>query len=162
MVIPPLLALVLAVCFMAPFAGWWSLLPAAALLAADAAATRVRLLRRKIPIGFASLLNGRLRALGSLLYYLCYHLVRYYAAPLLIIALVVPGFRSWALPASALLCAAGVDYLVKRPKLAFIRFIVIYLLEQLAYGSGVFWGCLRRKCFSSYRVVILKHMEATA
>lgn len=162
MVIPPLLALVLTLSLIAPFSGWWPLLPAAGVLLADAVTTKIRLLRHKLPIDFVSLLGGRLRALGSLLYYLCYHLMRYYATPLFLIALTVPGPWSWTLPVAALLCAAGVDYAIKKPKLTFIRFSIIYLLEQLAYGSGVFWGCLSRKCFTSYRVVIFRQMERAA
>jgi mycofactocin system glycosyltransferase len=162
MVIPPLLALVLAICLMSPFAGWWSLLLATGLLVTDAFSTKTRLLRRKIPIDFVSLFKGRLRALGSLIYYLSYHLVRYYATPLLLVTLIAPGPWSWALPAAAILCAAGVDYAIKKPRLMFISFTIIYLLEQFAYGSGVFWGCFSRKCFTSYRVAIFRHMEQTA
>jgi cellulose synthase/poly-beta-1,6-N-acetylglucosamine synthase-like glycosyltransferase len=159
MVIPPLLALVLVICLVAPLLGWWLLPTAALLLAMDVTATRISILRTKLPIGLASVLGGRLRALGSLIYYLCYHLVRYYATPLLLVALFVPGLWSWALPLTAFLCAAGVDYMIKKPRLTFISFSLIYLLEQIAYGSGVFWGCLDRKCFTSYRVVIHRHME---
>ena len=79
----------------APFAGWWTLLLAAGLLVTDAAVVRVRFTRRRLPIGLVPLIAGRLRALGSLAYYLSYHLVRYYAAPLIVIALIVPGFWAW-------------------------------------------------------------------
>ena len=159
MVIPLLLATVLLLCLTAPFAGWWSLLLAAGLLVADAATVRVRFVRRRLPVGLKSLLAGRLRALGSLAYYICYHLVRYYAVPLIVVALTAPGFWSWSLPLAVLLCAAGVDYAVRKPPLSFIRFCGIYLLEQIAYGAGVFWGCLSHKCFASYRVVINPQTE---
>jgi mycofactocin glycosyltransferase len=162
MVIPPLLAMVLMLCLAASFAGWRTLLLAAGLLVADAAIVRVRFIRRRLPIGLVPLLAGRLRALGSLAYYLCYHLVRYYAVPLIVIALLIPGFWAWALPVATLLCAAAVDHAVRKPPLSFIWFCGIYLLEQLAYGAGVFWGCLNRKCFASYRVVIFRHAEVSA
>ena len=162
MVIPPLLATVLALCLAAPFAGFWTILLASGILVADAAIVKGRFVRRKLPVKMRSLLAGRLRALGSLAYYLCYHLVRYYAAPLIVFALVVPGFPAWGLPVAALLCATGVDYAVRKPPLSFVRFSVIYLLEQLAYGAGVFWGCLSRKCFASYRVVIFRQIEQAA
>jgi len=162
MVVPPLLALVLMLCLAAPLAGGWTLLPAVGLLLADAAIVRVRFIRRRLPIGLPALLGGRLRALGSLAYYISFHLVRYYAAPLFVIALVVPGFWAWALPLAALLCAAGVDHAVRKPPLAFIRFCGIYLLEHIAYGAGVFWGCLRRRCFGSYRVVLHRQVEQAA
>ncbi|HLO24471.1 MAG TPA: mycofactocin system glycosyltransferase, partial [Geobacteraceae bacterium] len=149
----------LALFLLAPFAGWWPLLPAAGILAADAALVWMRLKRRGLPISLPALVAGRMRALGSLVYYLSYHLVRYYSAALLALAALVPFF--WVVPVVALGCAAGVDYAVRRPRLSFIRFAGIYFLEQLAYGTGVFWGCLRMKCFSSYRVAIFRHVELT-
>uniref|UniRef100_A0A831XMY8 Mycofactocin system glycosyltransferase n=1 Tax=Geobacter metallireducens TaxID=28232 RepID=A0A831XMY8_GEOME len=159
MVVPPLLALLLALCALAPFTGWWTLLPAAVILAADAAAMRLKLARRNLPIGLGTLLAGRLRALGSLVYYLCYHLVRYYSIPLVAVALMLPLF--WAVPLGALLCAAKVDHAIKKPRLPFVPFAGIYFLEQIAYGAGAFWGCLSRRCFASYRVVLLRQMEAS-
>lgn len=162
MVVPPLLALLLVLCLMATFAGRWPLVLALGLLTVDAVSARVRFARRGLPIGLPALLGGRLRSLGSLIYYTSYHLVRYYAVPIIVIALIVPGFWAWALPVAALLCAAGVDHAVRKPPLSFIRFCGIYLLEHLAYGSGVFWGCLRRKCFASYRVVLHRHLEQAA
>jgi hypothetical protein len=60
-----------------------------------------------------------------------------------------------------LVCAGGVDYAIKKPILSFPKFISIYFLEQISYGAGVFWGCLSRRCFASYRVVIFRQMEQT-
>lgn len=159
MVVPPLLAVILSLCLIAPFAGYWPLLPAGVLLAADALGVRMRIGRQGISIGLAAILAGRLRALGSLVYYLCFHLVRYYAVPLITIAVMVPGFWAWALPVAALLCAAGVDHAVRKPPLAFPGFCGIYLLEHISYGSGVFWGCFKQRCFASYRVELLRHVE---
>lgn len=160
MVIPPLLALLLVLMIMAPLTGWWTLLPAAALLAADAAAVRLRVYRQGLPIGLAAIIAGRLRSLGSLVYYLSYHLVRYYSTALIAIALLFPP--SWTLYAALLGCAAGVDYAVMKPPLSFVRFALIYLLEQVAYGAGAFWGCLRGKTFASYRVMILRRAEVAS
>ncbi len=160
MVIPPLLALLLALCIVAPFTGWLSLPIAAGVLIVDAILVRLRFARRRLPIGLPALLAGRLRALGSLVYYLSYHLVRYYAIPLIAISLLVPFF--WLVPVGLLACAAKVDHAIKRPQLSFVRFAGIYLLEQIAYGSGVFWGCLSRKTFASYRVELLRQMEVSA
>jgi mycofactocin system glycosyltransferase len=162
MVVPPLLALLLALCLIAPFAGSWPMLLALGLLAVDTIYVRVCFARRGLPIGLRDLIGGRLRALGSLIYYISYHLVRYYALPLIVIALIVPGFWAWALPVAALLCSAGVDHAVRKPPLSFVRFCGVYLLEHISYGAGVFWGCLRRRCFSSYRVVLHRHMEQSA
>jgi len=157
MVVPPILALILTLCLIAPFTGWWSLLLAGGLLAVDATTVRLRVGRQGLPIGLGAILAGRLRALGSLVYYLCYHLVRYYALALIACALIVPAF--WVVFGAVLACAAGVDHAVKKPRLSFPVFAGIYLLEQVAYGAGVFWGCLSRKCFASYKVLILNHAE---
>ena len=160
MVVPPLLAIVLFLSLIAPFNGGWSLLLGGILLATDAAIVRFRIAKQGLPIGVAAILAGRLRALGSLVYYLCYHLVRYYAAALIAISLFVPIM--WIVFGAVLACAAGVDYAVKKPRLSFPAFTAIYILEQVAYGSGVFWGCLSRKCFASYKVLILKQSELPA
>jgi cellulose synthase/poly-beta-1,6-N-acetylglucosamine synthase-like glycosyltransferase len=160
MVIPPLLATILVLCLMTFFTGGWSLLAAGGVLLSDAVAVRLRTGKQRLPISLAAILAGRLRALGSLVYYLSYHLVRYYSTALIMISLFVPVL--WPLFGTVLGCAAGVDYAVKKPKLSFYTFTGIYLLEQLAYGAGVFWGCLSRRCFASYRIEIFRQMEQTA
>lgn len=160
MVIPPLLAIILALGLMTFFLGWQPLLPACGLLLFDAAAVRLRSSRQGLPLGLAAILAGRLRSLGSLGYYLSYHLVRYYSTPLIAFSLFMPVL--WILFGAVLACSAGVDYAIKKPELSFPKFAGIYLLEQLAYGTGVFWGCLKRKCFASYRVVIFRQSELHA
>lgn len=160
MVVPPLLALILALCASAPFAGRWSLAVAAAFLAADTALVGVRLNRRGINVGIPAIAAGRLRALGSLVYYLSYHLVRYYAAPLLVVSCISPVVGLFFLMVFG--CAAGVDHGVRKPKLSFPRFAGIYLMEQLSYGAGVFRGCLAGRTFASYRVEVLRQMEQSA
>jgi hypothetical protein len=159
MVIPPLLAIILAFCLMTFFLGWWPLLPACGVLLFDAIAVRIRTGKQGLPLTLAGILAGRLRALGSLVYYLSYHLVRYYSTALIVLSMFVPVL--WMLFGIVLACAAGVDFAIKKPELSFPKFTGIYLLEQLAYGAGVFWGCLSRRCFASYRVVIFQHMEQT-
>jgi len=159
MVIPPMLAILLALCAVAPFTGWWSAAVAAALLVGDCIRAGIRLKRRALPIGLPSLVAGRLRALGSLVYYLSYHLVRYYAVPLLAISLLVPSAGLFFL--AALGCAAGVDHGIRKPRLSFPAFTGIYLLEQLSYGAGVFRGCLTGRTFASYRVEVLRQLEQT-
>ncbi len=156
MVVPPLLALLLVLCCAAPFVSWWLLALAGLVLLIDAVVVRVKFIRRKLPLGMPTLLAGRLRALGSLVYYLSFHLIRYYLIPLLAVSLLFP--LMFAVTAGMLLCAARVDYSVKKPlHLPFIMFTAVYLMEQVSYGAGVFWGCFTRRTFSSYRVVLLRH-----
>lgn len=160
MVVPPLLAAILLLSMMTIFIGLWALLPVSGLMLFDAVVVRLRTGKQGLPIRLADILAGRLRALGSLIYYLSYHLVRYYAIALIAIALFVPVF--WLLFTAVLATASGVDYAVKKPKMSFLTFAGIYLLEQLAYGSGVFWGCFSRRCFGSYRIEIFRQIEQTA
>ena len=159
-VLPPLLGLVLTLCALAPYCNWWPVSVAVGLLAADAFVYRKRLALRGLALGFPKILAGRLRALGGLCYYLSYHLIRYYALPLGALTLLLPEFR--ALPAALFLTCVGVDYWIKQPNLSPFAFACVYLLEQVAYGAGVFWGCLRGRGFASYRVTILKRMELSA
>jgi len=159
-VLPPALGVVLALVILAPYLSWLLIPAAALLLAADAAGYRRRLARRGVPLAFSAILAGRLRALGGLSYFLSYHLIRYYAPLLGALVLLLPPF--WALPLAALFTSAGVDYFIKKPRLSPVTFTWIYFLEQIAYGSGVFWGCLRGRGFASYRVTILRRAELTA
>ena len=157
LVVPPQLALLLALALFAPATGGWSLVGATGLLVGDGLVRRRQFGQRQVPIGFGALLAGRLRALGSLVYYLSYHLVRYYALPLLVVAILWSPV--WLGLLAALVGTARVDYAVRRPEQAFFPFVGIYALEHLAYGAGVFWGCVRRRCFTSYRVVLLRQAE---
>ncbi len=159
MVVPVLPALLLALCLVAPFTGGWSLLAAVGVLLADILAVRFRLARRNIPLGLPALLGGRLRAFGSLVYYLSFHLIRYYSLAVIAASLVVPLL--WLPFLAAIGCAARVDYTVKKPDMWFAGFVLVYVLEHIAYGAGVFRGCLGRKCFSSYRVTIMGQTEVT-
>ncbi len=157
MVVPPLLAVLLALLALSPVVGWWSLAAAVLLLTLDTFSVRRKMVRRGIPFGLPAIAAGRLRALGSLIYYLSFHLVRYYSLLLILAALLVPWL--WLPFLGMLACSAGVDFSIKKPSQSFIAFAAIYTLEHIAYGSGVFWGCLRRGSFSSYRVVLMRRME---
>ncbi len=154
MLVPPLFALLLALCLMAPFSGGWSLLAAAVVFITDVAAVKFKLFRRGAPIATTALLAARLRALGSLVYYLSYHLSRYYIFPLLSVSLLLPKF--FPVPVFVMLCAAWVDHSVRKPQLSFVSYLRIYMLEQVAYGAGVFWGCLHNRCFDNYRISLMK------
>lgn len=160
MVIPPLLALLLALVLIAPFTSWLTLPLAGAVVVVDALVVRWRMKKRQLPIGISALIAGRMRAMGSLIYYLSYHLVRYYSIPLLAVCLFVPLFSLVSF--GVLGCAAGVDYSIKKPELSLLRFTGVYALEQISYGAGVFWGCLRRRTFASYRVEILRQVAQPA
>jgi mycofactocin glycosyltransferase len=124
------------------------LLPAVTVWWADAGLTRYRMHGKGIPLPYLDVLLARGRAVGSLAYYLGYHLLRYYLLALLLVVAFFPA-SSLALLA-IILWVGGVDYYVRKPRLGLAPFYLFYLLEQLAYGGGVFWGSLKQKNFSNY------------
>jgi len=103
-----------------------------------------------LDLTFGEIFLARVRALGSLSYYLGYHLLRYYLVPLALTVFFYPPLVVLVLV--ILLGVATVDHRVRRPRLGLPFFWFFYALEQLSYGSGVFWGCLKLKSFSCYRL----------
>jgi mycofactocin glycosyltransferase len=151
MLLPPMLTAVLLLA--ATTLVSHSLLPflaAVGLTLADVVATQRKIAAQGLPMGLVDVFSARIRAVGSLGYYVGYHLLRYYLLPLLFLSLLFPSFGLLVL---GLLLGVGlVDYRVRSPKLSLVGFYFYYLLEQLSYGSGVFWGCFRMGNFSSYRL----------
>jgi len=151
MLVPPALAAVLALMACALLLlSLLPLLPAALLLGIDGLSTRKRMSRQGLTLPLGKILSARLRAVGSLGYYLGYHLLRYYLVPLLLITVLYSPLGLLVL--TTLIGVAGVDHRVRRPALALPAFCFYYFLEQLSYGSGVFWGCMKTKSFSCYRL----------
>ncbi len=94
----------------------------------------------------SSVMRGHL----SLVYYLCFHLVRYY-----LIVLVAAGFAwpvIWAGAAFAVVYTSAVDYSVQRPRLGFPAYLAFRALEHCAYQMGVVMGCLRQRSLRPYRL----------
>lgn len=153
MLIPPMLAAILGLLGVAMVLGnGLALAAAAALLLTDAALAHRRVARQGIPLSRTDILIARGRAAASLAYYAGYHLLRYYLLPLSLVVALSPSLG--ILAATLVLWVGAVDYYVRRPKLAIPFFFLYYLLEQLAYGSGVLWGCIRQRSFASYRMRI--------
>ncbi|NOY44986.1 MAG: mycofactocin system glycosyltransferase, partial [Deltaproteobacteria bacterium] len=124
---------------------------------ADALWARARLARRRVPVGWARVTGARLRALGSLAYYLGAHGVRYYGLPMILAGVLWPAAGALGL---AVLAGVGwVEHRTRRPALPYPVFLALYAAENLAYGLGVLWGCGRKGSFSSYRPVVYRRME---
>jgi mycofactocin system glycosyltransferase len=104
----------------------------------------------KIDIGPGRLAGAVLRGLLSFGYFAFFHLVRYYL--ILFIGFGVLWYPLWILGGLALVYASTADYLNRRPALFYPVFFFYFLLEQLAYQAGVFWGCLKKGYFGSYVV----------
>ena len=83
-----------------------------------------------------------------MLYFVYFHLTRYYLGPLTIAGAAAPGF--WALESAAVLYSAGVDYSTRRPRMGFPAYLAYYLAEHVAYQTGVVAGCVRARSFRSY------------
>ena len=151
MPLPPMLTLILLL--LAVAAVTLSLLPlpvAALLLLIDSGLTQRRIDKQGLFLSGRKILAARIRAVGSLGYYLGYHLLRYYLLPLLLSSVLYLPFAPLIL---GLLLAVGlVDYQVRKPGMSLFGFYLYYFFEQLAYGSGVFWGCFKLKSFASYRL----------
>ncbi len=153
MALPPISTASLVLFFTAILGKWfYCVIPAVLLLLADAALVQSRLVRHDLTFGYFRVLAARLRVLGSQVYYVGYHLIRYYGMPLLCIGLVWHGLGMLLLFLFIWICST--DYFVRRPRLSPAAFFVYYMAEQFAYGAGVFWGCLGQKNFSSYRLTI--------
>jgi mycofactocin system glycosyltransferase len=152
MVVPTALVLAGLLVAIAILSAWW--LPAAlgaAVVLGDGLRFWVKL-RRQVPhISAGQVSRARVKALGSFLYFVSFHLTRYYGPVLILLGAAWP--RSAALGASLALWAGGVDYWMKRPALRFPAFFALYLAEHLAYGAGVFRGCLRQRTFRCYQPV---------
>lgn len=126
------------------------LIPAVGFFTLDTVQSVLRLRKSQLPHSWGQVCAARLRATGSLAYYLGYHLLRYYFLPLLAVTALIPAFIPLTL---AIALGVGlVDYRVRAPQLEAHRFLFYYLLEQLWYGAGVFWGCVRVGRFASYRM----------
>lgn len=88
----------------------------------------------------------------SMLYFVYFHVVRYYLGPLAAAGLVSRGPRRFA--ALAALYAGTVDYVTKRPRLGYLSYLGHYAAEHAAYQVGVIAGCVRAGTFRSYRLAI--------
>lgn len=118
----------------------------------DGASKAARTRRRGLRIPLWKAYFSALRTELSFLYFASFHLVRYY-----LVLLVFLGFLFhplWQLVLFLVGVSSIVDYVTKRPRLAFPSFLFCYTLEHIFYQAGVFIGCLREGTFGSYRLKI--------
>lgn len=158
MIVPPVLAVALfisvaSIVTLSPIGAALSLV----LMATDSFLFRRRLAKLGLKLDWGTIFLARMRALGSLAYYIAFHLIRYYMTPLTAASLIFPRFGAALFV--TLLGVGLMDYIVRKPKLFFLPFFFYYTMEQYAYGAGVFCGCLRLRKFATYRMALLKHFE---
>jgi mycofactocin system glycosyltransferase len=140
------LALALAVLLMNPYP--LCLLPL--LFGLDLWRRSAKIKRLNIDLTFSRMLCSTLRSYLSFYYFAFFHLVRYYLV--LFIGFGFLWHPLWIFGGLAVIGASVVDCSLKRPGLPYPVFLYFYYLEHLAYQAGVFWGCLKKGYFGSYRL----------
>jgi len=134
------------------FLGRPELLSAAALVIfGDSIGKWVRYERQvKESMRFRSVLRATVEKHVQLLYYLSFHVIRYYLVPLLVISSLWTPLIS--VVAGLVLFPAFVESHRKSPRLSFPFFLFFFVVEQVSYQAGVFWGCVKQRTFRSYRI----------
>ena len=126
-----------------------ALLPASVVPVLWDGAARLRRLRRNgVSLPAEAVWFSVLRGHLSMMYFVYFHLVRYYLGPLAAAGLVAPGV--WALAGFAAVYAGAVDFTTRKPRLDFPTYLALYLAEHAAYQAGVVAGSLREGTFRSY------------
>jgi mycofactocin system glycosyltransferase len=97
--------------------------------------------RKGAPLGIRSIALVIFRGNLSFLYDYCAFVSRYYLLWALPIAAVFPTIGAAILGAHVV--TSVVQYFIRRPILGFPKYLLYFTLEQLAYQSGVWWGCLK-------------------
>jgi mycofactocin glycosyltransferase len=144
---------------LAPFAGnipaiaAWALAAAGHPVAAGATLTvaagrlaRNLPVRRPLPLAFRVVGGGSLsagRAIGEAL-------TRPYG-PVALPALVMAGKRGRQIALAALVLPAAAEYVRRRPELGPLRWVALRTVDDLAYGAGVWAGCLRERSLAALR-----------
>ena len=97
-------------------------------------------------MAFIPILAATLRDYLGFIYHCCAFLSRYYLAAGLFVMPFLPRLSILILGAQVLV--GTVVFAGKRPRLNFLSFQFFFLLEQLSYQSGVWWGCLKNLHFN--------------
>jgi mycofactocin system glycosyltransferase len=95
-----------------------------------------------------------LRAHLSFSYQTSSFLARYYLIFFIPLSLLYP--KIWGFLLFLLIFSAFIDFLLKGPRIHFTSFLFFYILDQLSYQTGVFWGCIKRMNFMPYVPIILR------
>jgi hypothetical protein len=62
----------------------------------------------------------------------------------------------WGFLLFLLIFSSATDFAIKKPKMGLFPFFFFYTLDQIAYQTGVFWGCVKNKTFMPYVPVFSK------
>ena len=127
------------------------------ILLADFFRKYLKIERSRLRLKTFQILFSVMRAHFSFSYQTSSYLSRYYLIFLVPLSLLFP--KVWGFLFFLLIFSGSVEFSIKRPKMNLFYFLFFYTLEQFAYQTGVFWGCLRNKNFGSYFPTLLKKSE---
>jgi mycofactocin system glycosyltransferase len=135
--------------------GWLPLLGLSGLvLLTDSLFKSSRIRRKNISISFINILSAIFRGYLAFLYHCCAFVSRYYLLWALFLCILAPVGAALMLGAH-LLTGVG-EYFIKKPRLRLPSFLLFFTVDQLSYQLGVWWGCLKRLCFSPVNPQIVR------
>lgn len=102
------------------------------------------------PLGFRTILRATLRSHLLLAFYLTHHIIRYHLMWLAALSILFPRLAPLVL--GLMLFPTAVSYIRKRPRTDPLSYGFFFIMAQLFYGAGVFWGSVRRGHLKCYRI----------
>jgi mycofactocin system glycosyltransferase len=109
-----------------------------------------------VPLRYRLILRSCMRSYFALVYHCCAFVSRYY----LILGLLYPAVPLLGILIVGMHLVNGIcDFFIKKPKMGLLRFLFYFTLEQLSYQIGVWWGCIRHRCFRPVNPQLLLHRE---
>jgi mycofactocin system glycosyltransferase len=126
--------------------GWYPLAAASLIVPAfDFVGRAVRLRRFGAPVHYRWVLGAQCRDYAAYYYHLCGNFARYYSLPALAVGLLWPPLFIGAL--LALLYPAAYDFVSRRPRLNWHKYLALYWLELFAHQLGLFRRCFQCGAF---------------
>ena len=141
--------------FFSIISGWLPLLGLGGLvLLIDSLMRCSRVRRKHIPISFTHILLATVRGYWAFFYHCCAFISRYYLFWAILLGFLAPVGA--AIIFGVHLLTGIAEYFIKKPRLRLPSFLLYFTLDQLSYQLGVWWGCLKRLCFSPVNPQIVK------
>jgi mycofactocin system glycosyltransferase len=125
-------------------------------LLADFFRKGLKIKRSGLQLKNVQVLLSVLRAHFSFSYHTSTYLARYYLIFLIPLSFFYP--KMWGFLLFLTLFSGSIDFYIKKPRINLFSFLFFYTLDQLAYQTGVFWGCIVNENFGSYIPGILKKL----
>jgi hypothetical protein len=132
-------------CLALRFLSWPLLVGSGGVLLLDSGIRFFKLGRKHLPLSCSKTLVATFRSYLALFYHWSAFFSRYYLFLALPFVFLLPAI-SLTLMGLHLL-TSGVEYTIKKPRLNFFSFFWYFTLDQLSYQLGVWWGCLKNRCF---------------